>query len=256
MKEILGIDVGATGIKGGIVDISSGELLGERIKYPTPKPATTDKVLEVMGKIIDDHQWRGKSIGVGFPAIIKNGTCQSASNIDNSWIGFNLLQKMEELFSADVALVNDADAAGMAEMAYGQIDYKKGIVILLTLGTGIGSAVFHDGKLLPNTELGHLKFKDAVTEKYASNNARESKGLSWKDWGKELDAVIRHIDFIFSPDLFILGGGISKKFNKYEKYLKLTEKIIPARLLNNAGIVGAALAVRIKNEEDVKPSDI
>ena len=243
MDKVLGIDVGATGIKGAIVDISSGEFASERIKYPTPNPATIDKVIEVIGQLISDFNWEGKPFGVGFPAVIKGGICHTASNIDNSWIGFNLLQALRQRFTQNVIVINDADAAGYAELEYGNLVDSQGIVILLTLGTGIGSAVFHDGVLMPNTEFGHLKYKKGVAEKYASNKAREDKELSWKEWGGELDAVIRHIDFVFSPDLFILGGGISKKYHKYSEYLKLRHKIVPAKLLNRAGIVGAALAM-------------
>ena len=244
MKEILGIDVGATGIKGAIVDLDNGILSSERIKYKTPKPSTQVAVLKVIGKIITDFNWQGKPIGVGFPSIIKNGVCHSASNIHESWIGYNLLENLESRFSCVATLLNDADAAGVAEMKFGRgKNIESGITILLTLGTGIGSAIFHNKTLLPNTELGHLKFKDSITEKYASNSARERKELSWKEWGKELNEVNNHIDFIFSPDRIIIGGGVSKKYEQYEKYLELAHKTIPAKLLNNAGIIGAALAM-------------
>ena len=243
MDKVLGIDVGATGIKGAIVEISEGDFASERIKYPTPNPSSIENVIEVIGKLIRDFNWEGKPFGVGFPSVIKGGICHTASNIDNAWIGFNLLQALRQSFSQNVILINDADAAGHAELEYGNLVDKQGTVVLLTLGTGIGSAVFHDGILLPNTEFGHLKYKKSVAEKYASNKAREDKDLSWKEWGNELDAVISHIDFVFSPDLFILGGGISKKYHKYSEYLVLRHKIVPAKLLNKAGIVGAALAM-------------
>ena len=243
MDKVLGIDVGATGIKGAIVDITEGDFISERIKYPTPNPSSIENVLDVIGNIIKDLEWEGKPFGVGFPSVIKGGICNTASNIDKSWIGFNLLQELRQRFTQNAILINDADAAGYAELEYGNLVDKQGIVILLTLGTGIGSAVFHDGILMPNTEFGHLNYKKSVTEKYASNKAREDKGLTWKEWGKELDAVINHINFIFSPDLFILGGGISKKYHKYNEFLRLRHKIVPAKLLNKAGIVGAALAM-------------
>ncbi len=243
MDKVLGIDVVATGIKGDIVDVTQGDFISERIKYPTPSPSSIENVLEVIGKIIADLNWKGKPFGVGFPSVIKGGICHTASNIDNAWIGFNMLQALRQEFTQNVVLINDADAAGYAELEYGNLVDKQGIVILLTLGTGIGSAVFHDGILMPNTEFGHLNYKKSVAEKYASNKAREEKDLSWKEWGKELDAVVNHINFIFSTDLFILGGGISKKYHKYSEFLDKRHKIVPAKLLNKAGIIGAALAM-------------
>lgn len=242
MKEILGIDVGATGIKGAIVDIDKGELITERIKYPTPKPATPQSMTEVMKTLIADFDWKGKPVGVGFPAIIKEGVALSASNIDDTWLNFPIDGFLNKKLKCPVKVINDADAAGLAEKKFGGGSKKKGMVILLTLGTGIGSAIFYDGVLLPNTELGHLKWGDSIAEKYASNNARESKELSYKAWGKELNKVLNHIEFILAPDHIIIGGGISKKFSKYEEYLKTDATIEPAKMLNNAGIVGAALA--------------
>jgi len=242
MKEILGIDVGATGIKGAIVDIEKGELITERIKYPTPKPATPQAMTEVMKRIISDFNWKGKPIGVGFPAIIKKGVALSASNIDDTWLDFPIEGFLNKKLKSPVKVINDADAAGLAEKKYGGGNDKDGLVILLTLGTGIGSALFYNGVLLPNTELGHLKLGDSIAEKHASNSARELKELNYKVWGKELNRVLKHIEFILAPDHFIIGGGISKKFHKYAEYLKTDATIEPARMLNNAGIVGAALA--------------
>lgn len=248
MEVLLGIDVGGSGIKGGLVDTQKGEMISDRIKYKTPKKSTPEAVIKIIGKIIDDFEWKGKPFGVGFPSIIKHGVCYSASNIHKSWIGYNLLHELTNRFSSDVVLMNDADVAGIAEMEYGQgLDVKDGIIILLTLGTGIGSAIFHNGILLPNTELGQLHFKGGVTERYAANSVREEKELSWSDWGKRVNEVIKHFNFIFSPDLFIIGGGVSKKYGKYSKHLSLSEKIVPAQMLNNAGIVGAALAIHQKH---------
>ena len=242
MKEILGIDVGATGIKGAIVDIERGELLTERIKYPPPKPATPHSMTEVMKQLVTDFNWRGKPIGIGFPAIIKEGVSLSASNIDDTWLNFPIEGFLNKKLKSPVRVINDADAAGLAEQKFGGGSKKSGLVILLTLGTGIGSALFYNGVLLPNTELGHLKFADSIAEKHASNNARESKELSYKTWGKQLNKVLNHIEFILAPDHFIIGGGISKKFEKFEEYLKTDATIEPAKMLNYAGIVGAALA--------------
>ncbi len=245
MKEILGIDVGATGIKGAIVNIEEGKLITDRIKYPTPKPATPLAMTEVMKKLVEDHNWKGKPIGMGFPAIIKDGVALSASNIDDSWLDFPIVGFLSKKLKSPINVVNDADAAGIAEQKFGDDTPKKGLVILLTLGTGIGSAVFNNGVLIPNTELGHMKWKDSVVEKYVSNNARETKELSYKTWGKELNRVLNHIEFVLSPDHIIIGGGISKKFHKYEEFLDCSATVAPAKMLNNAGIVGAAMVAPI-----------
>lgn len=246
MKEILGIDVGATGIKGAIVDVEEGILVTDRIKYPTPKPATPQAMTEVMKKLVEDHDWKGKPIGMGFPAIIKDGVALSASNIDDTWLDFPIVGFLNKKLKCPINVINDADAAGMAEHKFGGDAEKKGLVILLTLGTGIGSAVFSNGVLIPNTELGHLKWKDSVVEKYVSNNARETKELSYKTWGKELNRVLNHLEFVLSPDHIIIGGGISKKFHKYEEFIDCSATVAPAKMLNNAGIVGAALAAPIE----------
>jgi len=242
MKKILGIDVGATGIKGAIVDIDKGELITERIKYPTPKPAIPQAMTDVMKQLISDFDWKGNPVGIGFPAIVKEGIALSASNIDDSWLNFPIVGFLNKKLKCPVNVVNDADAAGLAEKRFGGGTEKNGLVILLTLGTGIGSAIFYNGLLLPNTELGHLKWGDSITERYASNSARESKELSYKTWGRELNQVLNHIEFILAPDHFIIGGGISKKFHKFSEFLNTNATIEPAKMLNNAGIVGAALA--------------
>jgi len=242
MKEILGIDVGATGIKGALVDIKKGVLITERIKYPTPAEATPQSMTEVIKKLVKDHNWEGKPIGMGFPSVIKNGIALSASNIDESWIDFPITGFLNKKLKSPVTVINDADAAGIAEVKFGCGKDMRGLVILLTLGTGIGSAMIMDGKLLPNTELGRIYYKDSVAEKYASNKAREKKELSYKNWGKELNKVLNHIEFILSPDHFIIGGGISKKFDKFKEYLNTDASIEPAQLRNNAGIIGAAYA--------------
>jgi polyphosphate glucokinase len=243
-KVVLGIDVGATGIKGALVDVKKGEMITERIKYPTPKPATPRQVFKVIQRIVEDLEWKDKTIGIGFPAIIKHGVSHSAANIDDKFLGYNIERSLKKKLSKKLVVLNDADAAGIASMTYGvgKRNQKKDVIILLTLGTGIGSAVFLHGRLLPNTELGHLKFRNSVAEKYASNSAREAKHESYETWAKDLDEVLKYYDFIFSPDLFIISGGVSKKYDRYEEYLSLKDKIVPAQLLNNAGIVGAACA--------------
>ncbi len=245
MKKSLGIDVGATGIKGAIIDLTKGELITDRIKYPTPKPATPDAMVKVMGQLVKDFNWEGKPIGMGFPSLIKNGVALTASNIDDKWIDFPVHKFLKKKLKCAINIVNDADAAGLAELQFGDRKNKKGIVILLTVGTGIGSAVFLNGKLIPNTELGHLFYKDGVIEDYVSNHARESKDMSYQDWGSELNLVLTHLEYIFSPDRFIIGGGISKKFHKYKQYIDITTSVEPAQMLNNAGIVGAAMAAML-----------
>lgn len=248
MSKVLGIDVGGTGIKGAIVDITTGELITERIKYKTPQPATPDDMIDVMKKLILDFDWYGGRIGVGFPAIIKNGTVLSASNIDDSWLNLKVEKRLADALGGEVTVINDADAAGLAELKFGKGKTIDGLLLFLTLGTGIGSAVFHNGVLLPNTEFGHLKWKESITEKYAGNKAREIKDLSWKEWGKEVSKVLNHIHFVLSVDHILIGGGVSKHFEKFKKYLKVPVPVEPASQLNIAGIVGAACAVEMKEQ--------
>lgn len=242
MAEILGIDVGGTGIKAALVDIESGVFIEEKIKYATPQPSTPSAVADVLNQLIEDFNWKGKVIGCGFPSIIKNNVVHSASNIDKGWIGVNLRDYFLEHCGNNGAFTNDADAAGIAEMKFGEITDKSGTILMLTLGTGIGSGLFVDGKLVPNTELGHLEHKDSIWEKFASNGARKNLGLNWEEWGKLLNQYINHVDLLFSPDLILLGGGVSKKHEKFLNYIDLKEKVQPASMQNNAGIIGAALA--------------
>ena len=243
MNEILGIDVGATGIKGAMVDIKKGELIGERFKLSTPENKKPEKIANTIKEICQEFDWKNKPLGIGFPAVIKNKICRSASNIDKSWIGTNVYELFNEKTKCDCTVINDADAAGIAEMAYGKgKEISNGIVILLTLGTGIGSALFMNGILIPNTEFGHLKFKKSIAENYASNSARKKKDLNWKEYGKALNEYLQHINFIFSPDLIILGGGISKNFDEYSEYFSKKVNVVPAQNQNNAGIIGAAMS--------------
>lgn len=242
--EVLGIDVGATGIKGSLVDVETGTLIGEKIKIKTPSPATPEAITACIREIIQRLNWQGKPVGIGFPAIVKEGVCYSASNIDAAFLNFPLQKHLEETLGAKVKVVNDADAAGVAEMTFGKgkEDDAK-MIILITLGTGIGSAIFYKGQLIPNSELGHLLYKKSVFEKYASNSAREIKGLSWKAWGKELNVYLNHVCHLFSPDLILIGGGVSKQFAKYSPYLEVFCRVETAKLLNEAGIVGSAMHV-------------
>ena len=239
--HVLGIDIGGTGVKAAVVDTEQGILLTPKIKYATPKPSSPEAVMSVVNQLIDDCDWRGKPMGCGLPSIVKNNIVFSAANIDKSWMNVNL----DDLFAKEVGqgatFINDADAAGIAEMTYGEGKGVDGTVIMLTLGTGIGSGLFRDQKLVPNTEFGHLEHKKSIWEHYASNSARERKDLSWSEWGAELNEYLNHLDLLLSPDLVILGGGVSKKFSKYKDYLDVSYEIVQASMLNNAGIIGAAM---------------
>ncbi|WP_026972251.1 polyphosphate--glucose phosphotransferase [Aliagarivorans marinus] len=238
--RILGVDIGGTGIKGAIVDSVSGELLSERHRIPTPQPATPNAVADTLKQLVDHFEWRGP-VGCGFPATVHHGVAQTAANIDKSWIGTNAAALFSAATGCNCVVVNDADAAGVAEMAFGAGQDRSGVVILITVGTGIGTAVFVNGELLPNTELGHLLLGDTVAEHYASARVREQQDLSWKKWGKRFNTYLQRLEFLFSPDLMIIGGGASKKFDKYVEQFEVKSEVVPAQGLNQAGIVGAAM---------------
>ena len=242
MDKVLGIDVGATGIKGAIVDLNTGEMVTDRIKLATPKEGKPKDMLTTMHDLIRQHNWEGKPIGVGFPAVILSDLVMTASNIHHTWIGLDIVKLIKKETGSDSVVINDADAAGMAEVKFGHGRDQEGTVILLTLGTGIGSALFNDGVLMRNTELGHLKFKGHIAEKVVSNSARIAKDLNWKNYGKLLGEYLDHVNFLFSPNLIILGGGISKKSENYVKYFPDYLNVTPASKQNNAGIIGAAMS--------------
>lgn len=240
MQTLLGIDVGASGIKGALVDLKNGKLSGERFRVATPQPATPAAMAAAFAEIVEFFGYKGP-VGCGFPSIVKNGVCQSAANIDASWIGTNIETTFGEACGCPVFATNDADAAGMAEMRFGMGRDENGLVILLTIGTGIGSAMFYKGHMLPGTELGHLIFKNnRIAEAYCSSGARERLKISRKEWAGRFNQYLIHLERIFSPDLFILGGGESKMFEQYKHQLTTQARVVPARLLNNAGIIGAA----------------
>lgn len=240
MNKILGIDVGGTGIKGSLVDTHTGLFLEERLKINTPQPATPDAMVKTVKKIINGFEWSGKPLGIGFPATIKNGTVLTASNIDKSWLNYDVRKEWESQLNAKVYFINDADAAGLAEITFGNGKDLKGVVMFITLGTGIGSAIFQNGVLLPNTELGHLMYRSKIAEKVVSNAARELKKMTWKTYGKLLNGYLQRLEFLFNPDHIIIGGGISKKYELFKPYLNLTCNVTHASLLNDAGIIGAA----------------
>jgi polyphosphate glucokinase len=236
-----GIDVGGSGIKGARVDLVKGEFAAERVRLDTPEKSTPDNVIEVILEVLSASEWRAP-FGCTFPGIVHHGEVRSAANVDKSWIGVDLAGRLRERTGQHVVVVNDADAAGVAEARFGAAVGADGVVIVTTLGTGIGSAVLLDGVLLPNTEFGHLRLPDGKeAEKYAAASVREEKDLSWREWAERLQAFYEHVEFIFSPDLFVVGGGVSKKADKFLPLLDLQTPIVPAGLLNDGGIVGAAL---------------
>lgn len=241
--DVLGIDIGGSGIKGAPVDIAAGDLTDDRHRIPTPDPSTPAAVAEVVGEIARHFDWRGP-IGCTFPAVVQHGVVHTAANVDDSWIGVDAVTLLERATGCPVRVINDADAAGLAEMTLGAGKHRNGVVMMLTLGTGIGTAVFVDGHLLPNTELGHLEIRGKDAEERATDRVRKEKDLSWKKWAKHVDEYLKYLEFYFSPDLFIIGGGVSKKHHKFFHYLSTRADIVPAQLLNEAGIVGAAMAAR------------
>lgn len=241
----IGIDIGGTGIKGALVDTDSGELVSERIKHLTPKGGKPDEIAQVVVEVAADLKQRfpesdGAPVGVCFPAIVIHGRTMSAANVSKQWIGLEAEALFEKALGRDIHFVNDADAAGVAEIRYGAAKGQGGVVILTTLGTGIGSAIINDGVLVPNTELGHLEIDGHDAESKASYHAKERDELDWKHWVKRLQRYYSHVEFIFSPDLFIVGGGVSKHHEEFLPLLELRTPIIPAVLRNNAGILGAA----------------
>ena len=241
--KILGIDVGGSGIKGAIVDTKKGRLLTERYRIPTPQPATPDAVIDTISAIIKEFEWHGP-VGVGFPAAVVDEIVRTAANIDKSWIGVNAAKKIQKNTGCPTHLVNDVDAAGFAEMKFGAGKIEKGTVIMAAFGTGIGTAVFTKKRLVPNSELGHIIMHGDIAEKYAANSVRKRDELSWEEWGKRVNEYLQYIEKLFYPSLFILGGGVSKYFEEYSKYLDLDTPIVPAENRNHAGIIGAALAAR------------
>lgn len=241
--QVLGIDVGGSGIKGAPVDTETGKLLAARVRFKTPKGAEPEPVARVVAEIAKSFNWTGP-IGIGFPAPIKGGITLMAANVSPKWVGLNADELFTKITNCDCTMINDADAAGLAEMKFGAGQGQPGTVIIITLGTGIGTAIFHRGILLPNTEFGHLEMNKRDAEHRASDAARQREGLSWKKYAKRLNRYLVAMEKLFWPDLFIVGGGISRDAERYLHLLTIETPIIPAQLLNEAGIVGAALAAR------------
>ncbi len=237
----MGIDIGGSGIKGALVDPSKGCLIGDRHRIPTPRPAEIEPVGETLGRLVALFGDTSGPIGCTFPGIVISGRTLSAANLDPAWVGVDARSRFSEICGRQVEVLNDADAAGLAEARFGAARDIPGVVLVLTLGTGIGSALLHDGKLVPNTELGHLELNGVVIEKVASNRARKTEGLKIKKWARRLNLYLAHLDRVLSPDLVVIGGGISKRFARYGPLLRSRAQIVPAALGNTAGIVGAAL---------------
>lgn len=242
-KKILGIDIGGSGIKGCPVNTKSGMMLEPRFRIPTPLPATPDKVAKTISEIAKHFSWKGP-IGCGFPGPMQNGIARMAANMGEGWIGTDINKLFSKATGLPVMVVNDADAAGLAEMKFGAGKGQRGVVLLLTVGTGIGVVLFVRDRLVPNLELGHIELNGMDVEKYCSDAVRKAENLSWEDWAKRLDEYLHVIEDLVWPDMIILGGGASKKGNQFLQHLTVRSKILPAQLLNNAGIIGAALAAR------------
>jgi polyphosphate glucokinase len=248
--QAFGIDIGGSGIKGALVNAVTGELATPRVRIATPSPSTPQAVGDLVAQMVKQSGWTGP-VGATFPAVISHGIARSAANVDPSWIGTDV----DACFSkatptaTGVYVLNDADAAGLAEVRFGAAKNVPGVVILLTFGTGIGSALLYNGTLVPNTELGHLELDGHDAEKRAAASVREETKMSYKDWAKRVDRYMLHVERLFTPDLFVVGGGVSKDAAKWVPRLTLNTPVKPAELLNDAGIVGAAIAAAEKNEE-------
>lgn len=239
--ELLGIDIGGSGIKGAIVDTTTGKLLTERLRLKTPQPSTPDAVADTIKELVDTIGYKGP-IACGFPARVINGVVLTAANVDKSWIRVPIENLLSQKLGTDVFVANDADVAGLAEMCFGAGKDEKGKVLIVTIGTGIGTAMFFKGELLPNFEIGHILLHGDDAERYCSDSAREKLDLKWKDFGKRFNEYLNRIEFLIQPDLFILGGGASKKFEKFQDQIKIEQaRVIPAETLNLAGIIGAAM---------------
>jgi polyphosphate glucokinase len=239
--KVLGIDVGGTGIKAAPVDTRSGKLLAKRHRLDTPQPATPEAVAGTICELVEHFRWKGP-LGCAVPAVVKDGRLRTAANISQRWLGVSAVTLLNKATGRPVSVINDADAAGYAEMTFGAGRRRSGLVIMVTLGTGIGTALFINGHLVPNTELGHLALRGRDAETWAAESVREAKSLSWKKWSRRVDAYLHLLQSYFWPDLFIIGGGVSKQWEKFLPRLTLPTPIVAARLRNDAGIVGAALA--------------
>ena len=242
VRQALGVEVGGSGVKGAVVDLQTGQLAGERFRLETPQPATPEAVTKTVAEVVRHFDWSGP-LGVTYPGVVVDGVVQTAANVDSSWIGRDVAHEMSTALGGQrVTVLNDADAAGLAEQRYGAGRDQDGVVLLLTFGTGIGSALIHHGKLLPNTEFGHVEVDGKEAEHRAASSVMERKGWSYRKWTKQVTKVLVAIENAIWPDLIIVGGGISKKADKWVPLLKNRTPVVAAEQLNTAGIVGAAMA--------------
>jgi polyphosphate glucokinase len=246
-KKVLGLDIGGSSIKAGLVDVTNGRLVEKAHQVPLPKPSTPDNVVTAIRDIVEHFSWQG-AVGCGYPGVIRHGVARSAANVSREWLGVNILDRLEAVSNGRAAVINDADAAGLAEMRFGAGQKRNqaggGTVLVMTLGTGIGTAFFHDGRLFPNTEFGHVHMENGrEAEDQAAASIRVDENLSWEVWGRRLDAYLHEMDKLISPDLIVIGGGISEEFAKFSDFLSVECDVSPARMTNDAGIIGAALAV-------------
>ena len=246
--QILGIDIGGTGIKTALVETTTGELIGERTRVATPRPATPEAVGATLKEVVKQHQWSGP-IGIGFPAAIQHGVARTAANVDKSFIGLPIAEYFSKQTGCPVYMANDADVAGLAEMRFGAGKDNRGVVLIITIGTGLGTALFSDGHLMPNTELGHVFLSNGIeAERYASEAVRVVKDLKWKEWGDRFNLYLTTMESLLWPDLIVLGGGVSDKLHKFSPMITTKVPVVAASFLNQAGIVGAALFA----EEEMK----
>jgi polyphosphate glucokinase len=242
--QILGVDIGGTGIKAAPVDVATGTLAAERVKRATPHPAEPDAVADIVRELVTGFGWKGPA-GIAFPGVITDGITRTAANLEHAWVGLDASALFGRATGLQVSMINDADAAGLAEMRFGAGAGRRGTVLMLTFGTGIGSALFIDGILVPNTEFGHIEIRGKDAETRASEHAKELHDLTWEKWADRVDEYLKHMEALLSPGLFIVGGGISRKSDKFLPLLTgLTAPVVPAAMHNDAGIVGAAMAVR------------
>lgn len=250
IKKAFGVDIGGSGIKGAPVDLSTGALSADRLRIPTPQPSTPDAVADTVSALVESFEiGRGVPVGVTFPAVVQAGVALTAANVDQGWVGTDVDTLLTEHTGHEVFVVNDADAAGIAEMEFGAGRRSKGVVLVITLGTGVGSAMFVDGRLVPNAELGHIPYQGESIERYMAESAREREDLDWETWAGRLQEYFSLVEFLFNPTLIIVGGGVSKHHRKFLPLLDLRTPIVPAELRNEAGIVGAAALARRAEEE-------
>lgn len=244
--EVLGIDIGGSGIKGALVNVKTGEKVTDRFRIPTPKSRKPEAMAAVVLEIVKHFNYKG-AVGCGFPTLIKNGVCKSAGNLNKKWVDVDVNKLFSDTTGLAFTVINDADAAGSAEMKYGAGKSLNGFVVMITIGTGLGSGAFLDGKLIPNFELGQIPYKKySKIELWAADSARKKEDLSFKKWGKRLNTYLEYVELLVAPDTIIIGGGVSKDFDEFKKYIKIRTPVIPATLLNHAGIIGAASAAKPK----------